>query len=255
MNTRPDARMLAVVLICCGSSLAAGRQKPPAGEQHAITLRVSVTDPRGQALAGAQVASDATIVNGRLELRGAVRTDRNGTASLKVPDRNRHTAVWARDAEGRRGAVKVILPRDYEDQLLVLQVQPVGCVKLTIQAPPIAYETPGSVSIWLHDSQLTKYPILNLKGLKKQQQLWLPAGKYELSVFNFATRIPDPVPFEVHPEDAAEVKVRLEPTRIVRLAGQAPPDWHVLAARGLARDVQPKDFRGRWLLLEFWGFW
>src|SRR5205823_4038152 len=35
--------------------------------------------------------------------------------------------------------------------------------------------------------------------------------------------------------------------------GRPPPPWHVVDARGVKKDVQPADFRGKWVLVEFWG--
>ena len=35
--------------------------------------------------------------------------------------------------------------------------------------------------------------------------------------------------------------------------GKKPPAWHVTDARGVDRDVQISDFKGKWVLLDFWG--
>ena len=37
--------------------------------------------------------------------------------------------------------------------------------------------------------------------------------------------------------------------------GNTPPRWQVTAARGLDSDVVLDDLKGRWVLLEFWGYW
>ena len=36
--------------------------------------------------------------------------------------------------------------------------------------------------------------------------------------------------------------------------GEEPPRWHITDARGVGKDVQPSDFRGKWVLVDFWGF-
>src|SRR5262245_18625273 len=36
--------------------------------------------------------------------------------------------------------------------------------------------------------------------------------------------------------------------------GETPPRWHITDARGVRKDVQPSDFKGKWLLVDFWGF-
>ena len=37
------------------------------------------------------------------------------------------------------------------------------------------------------------------------------------------------------------------------LFGKPCPDWHATDARGVDKDAQPADFRGKWVLLDFWG--
>jgi hypothetical protein len=50
--------------------------------------------------------------------------------------------------------------------------------------------------------------------------------------------------------------VDLEPSIIARHYGREPPPaWTVTEARGVDRDVTLADYRGRWVLLVFWGFW
>ncbi|QEH35576.1 Thiol-disulfide oxidoreductase ResA [Aquisphaera giovannonii] len=36
--------------------------------------------------------------------------------------------------------------------------------------------------------------------------------------------------------------------------GKPAPGWHLDDARGIARDARIEDFRGKWLLVYFWGF-
>ena len=35
--------------------------------------------------------------------------------------------------------------------------------------------------------------------------------------------------------------------------GHEPPRWHLTDARGVKRDAQLADFKGKWVLLYFWG--
>jgi thiol-disulfide isomerase/thioredoxin len=35
--------------------------------------------------------------------------------------------------------------------------------------------------------------------------------------------------------------------------GKAPPHWHVDEARGVGKDVELSHFKGKWVLLDFWG--
>jgi len=47
----------------------------------------------------------------------------------------------------------------------------------------------------------------------------------------------------------------MEATVIARHAGKAPPAWKVTDARGAKSEVKLSDYKGKWVLIEFWGFW
>jgi thiol-disulfide isomerase/thioredoxin len=55
------------------------------------------------------------------------------------------------------------------------------------------------------------------------------------------------------PVDLGEIKLRRSP--LARLFGQPAPAWHFTDARGISKDIQPADFKGKWVVLEFWGYW
>src|SRR2546427_2043 len=37
-----------------------------------------------------------------------------------------------------------------------------------------------------------------------------------------------------------------------KLYGQKPPAWHVTDARGVSKEVQLSDFKGKWVVVDFW---
>jgi hypothetical protein len=49
--------------------------------------------------------------------------------------------------------------------------------------------------------------------------------------------------------------IQLEATVLSQYAGKPPPELHVTDARGVPASVKLSDFKGKWVLLEFWGFW
>jgi hypothetical protein len=86
--------------------------------------------------------------------------------------------------------------------------------------------------------------------------LQLPPGDYQLSY-----RAPDCIAAKGSASvtaGATELDLGttdLEPTMLSQLSGKAPPEWSVSDARGVSRSVKLADYRGKWVLLEFWGFW
>lgn len=49
--------------------------------------------------------------------------------------------------------------------------------------------------------------------------------------------------------------IPLEPSLLATHYGKPPPDWIVSEARGLDPGASLADFRGRWVVLAFWGYW
>src|SRR5262249_7005474 len=49
--------------------------------------------------------------------------------------------------------------------------------------------------------------------------------------------------------------IDLPATEIAKHVGKAPPQWFVKDARGLKKEVTIADFKGKWVLVDFWGHW
>ena len=80
-----------------------------------------------------------------------------------------------------------------------------------------------------------KYRIL-CKGVeiaRQEQQVEVPAGQAAFDLGSF----------------------ELEPSAIAVCYGKPPPDWRVAEARGVDPKCTLADFKGRWTVLEFWGYW
>ena len=49
--------------------------------------------------------------------------------------------------------------------------------------------------------------------------------------------------------------VDLEPSLLASCYGKPPPPWRVSEARGVDPKATLADFKGKWVVLEFWGYW
>lgn len=38
-------------------------------------------------------------------------------------------------------------------------------------------------------------------------------------------------------------------------AGKSAPAWHISEARGVEKSAKLEDYRGKWVIVDFWGFW
>jgi hypothetical protein len=86
--------------------------------------------------------------------------------------------------------------------------------------------------------------------------LRLPPGDYR-----FTLRATDCVAASKTATVAADAKevdlgaTDLAPTVLARLYGKAPPEWTVSDARGVDKTLKLADLKGKWVLIEFWGYW
>jgi len=98
--------------------------------------------------------------------------------------------------------------------------------------------------------------VMRCRGSEGEIDLWLPPGEWLLRGYGTHTETKQwtvSLGREERERDLGIVK--LEPTPAYGLVGEQAPPWTVKAARGLGAEVQPSDFGGRYLLLEFWGHW
>ena len=87
--------------------------------------------------------------------------------------------------------------------------------------------------------------------------LRLPRGRYELEIYDqdFVQR-KRILNLTGKPAEVQLDPVILPPGFIAKHLDKQPPEWTVTAARGVALDKSKlSDFRGKWLLVEFWGYW
>ncbi len=84
----------------------------------------------------------------------------------------------------------------------------------------------------------------------------VPPGKY--TFWGYGTDVQDvkkDLTLTADKLDADLGTLDLPATIIARHVGKAPPPLHVTDARGLKKGVQLADLKGKWVLIEFWGFW
>ena len=85
----------------------------------------------------------------------------------------------------------------------------------------------------------------------------LPAGKYTLSAYGSNEFEEFKRAVEVR-QGRAEQDVGtldFELSAIGKMMGKVPPDWTITAARGAKAGVKLSDYKGKWVYVEFWGFW
>jgi thiol-disulfide isomerase/thioredoxin len=214
-----------------------------------------VVDSEGRPIAGAQIAQNWVVESSAsMDAVRPARTDAEGRFTLEVAPYGGATPMMAIDPARSLGAVMMI-PTKGTDGPIRIELMPLVEVRVRF-----TYEASGRAP---GEEPLT---ILREPG-------GIPvAGGYVSESSTFAAKLP-PGPYRLRGAGSArhfgaDREMVLEPGRPVdlgaielkvtpfgRLVGKVPPPWHITDARGIPKDVRLSDFKGKWVVVEFWGFW
>lgn len=231
------ARILGILLLI--PALAAAQEK--------VTIKGKVLDAEGAPVAGAAVA---TMWDHDKPL-GGVETDANGCFELPADYYGRGSiGIVVMDKERKRGAVSTFSAQSFgkERELTLENLAKVSgkfsCSELG--APPpwtnvYVYAQPGNARVVQYDSQ------------KAEFSFHLPPGDYKVQMYGSDVKGRNEELLLEADKDFGTVD--LAATNLAKLYGKPAPAIKVTAARGVKPDVQLKDYKGRYLLVEFWGFW
>jgi hypothetical protein len=226
-----------------------------------VKVTGKVVDAKGQAVEGATVASfwmrSARGNDGQGEssikpVRG-VRTDREGRFTLELQLYGRDGALLAMD-RGQRMGGSVIVKAKGPIEPITITLGPLvrvhGLFSCTELGKPPTWTNlyvslmPSGVRLVMNDSREAKFDVL------------VPPGTYQL--WGYGTDVADlrkDITAKADTPDLDLGTLDLPATIIAKHKGKSPPQWNLTDARGVKKDVRLADFKGKWVLMEFWGFW
>jgi thiol-disulfide isomerase/thioredoxin len=207
-------------------------------------------------------------------------TDANGAFTISV--RRDDYKLFAIDNSRKRGAVANFKPGNSDaPPMVTIELQPLARVRGTIRmaktAEPLEWAVADVRLPSNPDVPLGRNRLVMCGTLNSQFDLWLPPGDYVFHANNDGPRhaetIPDKrvtVPAGTRQLDIGLLSLTIRPNRdeltkeskaagkwgdYKKHYGDAPPPWHITAARGVEKDVQIANFKGKWVLLYFWSPW
>jgi hypothetical protein len=209
---------------------------------------------------------------------GKQRTDADGRFRIAERQTSAFTLI-AMDRERRRGGL-CQLPKDYDGTELEIQLGPLVRISGSFASPTAERKLGWAYAdIFVPDDLTRPTDFTRLCGcgsFDARFVLWLPVGKYVLHANNddedWQLRLVPPRNLTLTADSprlelgtvtlAEKPNVRYFERQArnngtlgdyKKLYGQPPPRWHVDAARGVEKDVSISQFKGKWVLLDFWG--
>jgi thiol-disulfide isomerase/thioredoxin len=214
---------------------------------------------------------------GQMEVASAeeVKSAADGRFSIDPPDG--YQALMAMDESRSRGGLATI-PTGAEDAPVEIRLQPLVKVKGRFERAE-----GGMRHEWTHvyamipenpTRPLDTTRLVGCGSFEARFEMSLPPGRYTLYGYN------DPQDAHLAPEKmivltpgmgeldlgalslspCQSVAARIEQSKTegrwssyAEHYGETPPRWNAVDARGVNKDVRIEDFKGKWVLLDFWG--
>lgn len=219
-----------------------------------VTLTGRVTDSAGQPVAGSEFGTYWLREKSRMRAGDSVVADAEGRFQFQVNYHGRPMALMALDPDQKRGAV-FVLRTNRIDAPLELRLASLVTVRGQFTCSELG-RPPNWSSAYL--SVLPeKAQVIQDYSEPPRFELRAPPGAYELRGYGSSdvNGLHREITLAAEQSVLDLQSVDLTATPIGRHTGKAPPPWHVTEAHRVPRTVQVADYRGRWLLVEFWGFW
>lgn len=241
------------VSLRCAAAAALALLPPTAASARPVTGRV--LDERGRPAANIEVASSWTLDDRRLVAKPFLTTDRDGRFSGDLPiAEGRGFVLMALDKARQRGGIARV-EQIAADAPVEIRLAPLVSVRGAFDVSAMPRPAPRTVRL----DVLAAPGGMNLAATEWNTAtfaLKLPPGKYDLwASVEGAERVRRAIDLAPGARPLELDDLVLRPTRLNALLGKPPPPWTVTEARGAPASVRLEDYRGRWVLLEFWGFW
>ncbi|MEQ1904444.1 MAG: hypothetical protein ABL888_09685 [Pirellulaceae bacterium] len=220
-----------------------------------LIVKISVAGPDGNPVVGADVSTLWEADNGQMTPTHpfAVVTNSKGNAEFRIEDWGQPRPLLILSADRALGRVVGISKKDDGTELKITLTRTVKvkgklfCEDLNL-SPLFPYNVVTADGF--------RNPMVNCSTSNATFEFALPIGKYTLKSYGLNVTPTKTVVDLNEEEPVLDLgTINLPATPIAKLIGKPAPDLFVSEVRGIEKSFKLSDYRGRWVYLEFWGFW
>lgn len=223
-------------------------------------VRGHVVDSKGKPAAGIGIATGWQFHDtaptarwrsgARLYSRSATPTNQEGKFARSLYFRGRPVALFALDMAGKRGAIFVV-DKENADEEHAVTLRPLVHLHGRIGIGDSNLKA-STVYAYIFDPRA---PIAFASYVTKEKfSFHLPPGRYQL-LLTAKDLVPLKMEVALEAGDVELGTIDLSATSLAKRYGKEPPAWNVTAARGVDKGVRLSDYKGKWVMIEFWAYW
>jgi len=219
--------------------------------QQEVKITGRVVDAAGKPVVGAEVGDSWSADNGKMEPYKGATTSAEGRFTLTLQFWGRSQALLALDRDRKQGGLIVVDEKSTKKPIEIKLVPLVHvhgqffCKELN--------KRPTWTNVYMMSGQARFLGCISRDAFFS---FYLPPGAYKFRGYGTDIQnVTKDLTLKAQEPDLDLKTIDVPATIIARHVGKAPPAWHVTDARGVKKDVKLSAFRGKWVLLEFWGYW
>ena len=257
MTVRRRSLLAASLVAACSLAVGAGfffaLRPAQAGGTFAVTLLV--VDANGKPVAGAEASRFWIVDKGVQTPSKGVISDPTGRASLTLDDSGAKHAILVFSADRKHGG-RVAAGQAEAGQELRVSLGPTSRVTGTFTCDELGTKPDWAIT-YISDAELgPRSRFLQNITNDARLEFTLPAGKYSLNQYGTGI-VTKNRPLEVAATGANIDLGAIDfPADILaKIKGKTPPALTITEARGVDKNVKLADYKGKWVLLDFWGYW
>lgn len=245
--TRRMATVAMACLLLAGASAMAQDQD--------VKVSGRVIDGEGKPVPGARVASFWIVKedDGKQVGYKDATSDAEGRFTVKVNFYGRDQALMAMNSDETSAGLVVVTPTGAKSAVEI-RLGPVIRVHGKFGSKDLGGPVPWT-NVYVNLPGGTIRLIQN-SSMKAEFSMRLPAGEYQMNAYGQdVQQIKKPITLKADQPDLDLGTVELPATTLARHKGKELPPWSLAAARGAKKDVTLADYRGKWVLIDVWGYW
>jgi tetratricopeptide (TPR) repeat protein/thiol-disulfide isomerase/thioredoxin len=181
-------------------------------------------------------------------------TGRDGTFTLELELSPEGKPLLVYDERQETGGLILVTPAMAKAPLRI-RLGPLVTVRGNYYCDELQ-EAPGWCNTII-EFTTNRFRIVECRSWDGTFSLKLPPGQYQLNGYDGTTvfGIQQALTLSAARPHHDLNRIELEATPTAKAWGKPSPPWHITEARGMPTNATIQSFRGKWLLLDFWGYW